>query len=240
MHLTDRLKIMNVEKFSFKYKELGIKKDSLIKMMGYSIESLPQMINEEIDEILEKGEELFNIEGGYRITNNISWDKNTFNILLEKVELNIHKVIFQQIKKSDSLAIFVCTAGKGITDRSKELMREGDLLKGYVYDLFGSIVVESAMDIIQDLMQEEMASLGLKITNRYSPGYCGWDVAEQRKLFNLLPEQFCGIELTNSCLMQPTKSVSGIIGIGETVKYNNYTCNICDSSNCLYKNLKYR
>ncbi|MDR3628420.1 MAG: vitamin B12 dependent-methionine synthase activation domain-containing protein [Ignavibacteriaceae bacterium] len=240
MHLTDRLEIMNVEKFSFKYRELDIKKESLIKLMGYSKESLPQMIDEEIDEVMEKGEEVCNIEGGYRITNNISWDKNNFNILLENVVLNIRRVIFQQIKKSDNVAIFVCTAGKGITDRSREFMKEGDLLKGYVYDLFGSIVVESAMDIIQDSLQKGMAILGLKISNRYSPGYCGWDVAEQRKLFSLLPEQFCGIELTDSCLMQPTKSVSGIIGIGENVKYNNYTCNICDSSNCLYKNLKYR
>ncbi|MHB8580447.1 MAG: vitamin B12 dependent-methionine synthase activation domain-containing protein [Ignavibacteriaceae bacterium] len=206
--------------------------------MGYSQESLPSMLNEEIDEVLENGDELCNIEGGYRITDSVNWDKSIFSIFLENVTLNIHKVIFQQIKKSNSIAIFVCTAGKKITDRSKEFMRDGDLLKGYVYDLFGSIVVENAMDLIQDSLLKEMNNYGLKITNRYSPGYCGWEVSEQKKLFSLLPEHFCGIELTDSCLMQPTKSVSGIIGIGESVKYNGYTCNICDTSNCLYKNLQ--
>ena len=219
---------------------MDIKRNSLIKTMGYTEESLPAMINEEIDEVFENGNDLCNIEGGYKIIDSVKWDKNNFNILLENLALDIQKVIFQQIKKSNIIAIFVCTAGKKITDKSKEFMKDGDLLKGYVYDLFGSIVVESAMDIIQDSLQKEMMALGLKITNRYSPGYCGWEVAEQKKLFSLLPEHFCGIELTDSCLMQPTKSVSGIIGIGESVKYNRYTCNICDVSNCLYKNLKYQ
>ncbi|MHB8335985.1 MAG: vitamin B12 dependent-methionine synthase activation domain-containing protein [Ignavibacteriaceae bacterium] len=231
---------MNIKKFSFKYNELDIKRNSLVKTMGYSKESLPPMLNDEIDEVLGNGNELFDIEGGYRITESINLDKSNFNILLDNVAFDIHKVIFQQIKKSNSIAIFACTAGKKITDISKEIMKDGDLLKGYVYDLFGSIVVESAMDIIQDSLQKEMAALGLKITNRFSPGYCGWEVAEQKKLFSLMPEHFCGIELTDSCLMQPTKSVSGIIGIGESVKFNGYTCNICDASNCLYKNLKYQ
>ena len=176
----------------------------------------------------------------YAITDSINWDKSNLSILVGNVTLSIHKIIYQQIKKSNSVAIFVCTAGKKITDRSKEFMRDGDLLKGYVYDLFGSIVVESAMDIIQDSLQKEMTMLGLKITNRYSPGYCGWEVAEQKNLFSLLPEHFCGIELTSSCLMQPTKSVSGIIGIGDSVKLNRYLCNICDATDCLYKNFQYR
>ncbi|MDP4209262.1 MAG: hypothetical protein Q8928_10665 [Bacteroidota bacterium] len=65
-------------------------------------------------------------------------------------------------------------------------MNEGDLLKGYVYDLFGSVVVESAMDMIQESLKSEMERKGYKITNRYSPGYCGWTVDHQKKMFSLL------------------------------------------------------
>jgi hypothetical protein len=57
------------------------------------------------------------------------------------------------------------------------------------------------------------------------------------RLSSLLPGHFCGIELTDSCLMLPTKSMSGIIGIAESVKFNQYTCNLCDARNYLYKNL---
>lgn len=228
---------MTIEKFALRFSELNIERNALVSAMGYTNDSLPTIINEDIDEVLGIGDELCEICGGYRITDTLDWDKSNFNMTVEDVPLDIDKIIFQQIKKSSSLAIFACTAGKEITHRSKVFMSEGDMLKGYVYDLFGSVVVESAMDIIHSSLRQRMASSGLKITNRYSPGYCGWQVAGQKNLFSLLPEHFCGIELTDSCLMRPTKSVSGIIGIGESVKFNEYTCSICHASNCLYRNL---
>ena len=77
-----------------------------------------------------------------------------------------------------------------------------------------------------------MAKEGLNITNRYSPGYCGWDVSEQQKLFFLLPENCCGIRLTDSSLMLPIKSVSGVIGVGKTVRKTAYKCAVCDKEDC--------
>ena len=79
-----------------------------------------------------------------------------------------------------------------------------------------------------------------RITNRYSPGYCGWQVAEQHKLFQLIPDNYCGIRLTESALMDPVKSVSGIIGIGENVKINPYTCRMCDMPDCVYRKVRDR
>jgi len=38
--------------------------------------------------------------------------------------------------------------------------------------------------------------------------------------------------------MDPIKSVSGIIGIGENVRFNPYTCNLCDNKNCIYGNAR--
>jgi len=71
---------------------------------------------------------------------------------------------------------------------------------------------------MQGDLEKNMRDSGKKITNRYSPGYCGWDVTEQHKLFQLMPENYCGIKLTPSALMDPVKSISGIIGIGKMLK----------------------
>ncbi|MCK7517168.1 MAG: hypothetical protein MZV64_05325 [Ignavibacteriales bacterium] len=38
---------------------------------------------------------------------------------------------------------------------------------------------------------------GLKTTNRFSPGYCGWHVSEQHNLFRLVPDNYCGITLND-------------------------------------------
>ena len=117
-------------------------------------------------------------------------------------------------------------------------MISGDLLKGYVYDVIGSEVVEAAADMMQEELKVEAAARGKNITNRFSPGYCGWDVAEQHKLFSFFRDNFCGITLTGSALMNPIKSVSGLIGIGENVKYAPYQCHLCDDRNCIYRNRK--
>ena len=102
----------------------------------------------------------------------------------------------------------------------------------------GSEIVESAMDKIQDDLEQKMEADGLHITDRYSPGYCGWSVGEQHKLFSFFPDNFCGITLTASSLMQPIKSVSGVIGIGSNVRRKGYVCQQCDMVNCIYREKK--
>jgi hypothetical protein len=91
---------------------------------------------------------------------------------------------------------------------------------------------------MQNDLEKSMASSGTKITNRFSPGYCGWDVSEQHKLFQLLPGTYCGIRLSASALMDPEKSISGMIGIGKNVRHLPYTCNLCDMKDCIYRNLR--
>ena len=115
------------------------------------------------------------------------------------------------------------------------VMEQGDIMEGYVVDVAGNYLVERAMDLLQNVIEDEMASQGMKITNRYSPGYCEWDIREQQKLFSLFPENYLDVSLTDSCLMQPIKTVSGVIGIGKDVKLNPYTCHYCTQANCLYR-----
>ena len=117
-------------------------------------------------------------------------------------------------------------------------MKERDFLKGYIYDVIGSEIVEAAADLMQADLEKTIVASGGKITNRYSPGYCGWDVDEQHKLFQLVPGNFCGIKLTASALMDPVKSISGIIGIGKNVRNNPYTCRMCNQKDCLYRNVR--
>jgi hypothetical protein len=229
---------MEIEKYTFQFNELSIRPDTLTHAIGYPPDVRPpEQLIRDIEEVLSRGKEICHIEGGYRIAEPVSWDINQFNMIIENASFHIKKIVFGQIKRSTSVAVFVCTTGHRISEEVKNLTHEGDMLKAYVYDTFGSIVVESAMDIIQKELQKKLSVAGLNITNRFSPGYCGWDVSEQKKLFSLLPEEFCGIELTDSSLMKPIKSVSGIIGIGPSVKLNPYTCTLCDISDCLYRNL---
>jgi hypothetical protein len=226
------------EIFSLKLSDINLTKENLNTAMGYSKDKEYPMLDDYVDEVFNSGDDLCEIKGGYIIIDNPALKKEDYSFEICNISFQIGKIIFQQLKKSNKIAFLTCTAGNKIYELSKEFMKYDDLLKGYVYDLFGSLVVESAMDIIQNNLKNDLLSSGLKITNRYSPGYCGWNIIEQKKIFSILPKNFCGVKLTDSCLMVPIKSVSAIIGIGESVKFSSYTCNLCDSENCLYRNLK--
>ena len=145
------------------------------------------------------------------------------------------KIIHKMLRHSEKYALFVVTAGSEAAYLARSLIAEGNYLDGYIVDLLASALVDSAADQIQEQVRNLAKELGLHITNRYSPGYCSWNVEEQQKLFSLFPKGTCGISLSESSLMSPVKSISGIIGIGAEVKYREYTCEICPMLNCQFR-----
>lgn len=139
---------------------------------------------------------------------------------------------------ASEIALFICTAGAAFTDLSHAYQQNGDFLEAFVVESIGSATVENAMDKVQRCLEEEMSREGKMITNRYSPGYCEWPLSGQRDLFAYIGDHPTGITLNESCLMQPIKSVSGIIGIGDAVKKRPYGCEICNSATCVYRRIK--
>ena len=218
--------------------ELTINLHDTAPLLGYE-NDLPDDVLDIVEEVFGETAECFDICGGYQIYDQIEFIKDGQHIRIADIEFAPHKIVFHQLKHSEQLAVFVCTAGEGISHWSKQTM-ENDPLKGFIADILGSVVVEAAIEEIQKRLSDEMAQAGLKITNRYSPGYCGWSTVEQHKLFSLLPEGNCGVSLTESALMLPIKSVSGVIGIGANVSFHPYTCQLCDAMFCVYRNRKMR
>ena len=221
--------------FEFDLKDLKLTVEQIENVMGYKEGEDRELVTDLIQEILTESGDICNIKAEYRIYNDIKLNFHEKSLAVRDIDFQINKIVFGQIKKSESLAIFLCTAGDEIGILSRRAMQERDLLRGYVYDVIGSEIVEAAADLMQDALKEDMNSNGNKITNRYSPGYCGWDVSEQHKLFQLVPDNYCNIRLTQSALMDPVKSVSGIIGIGKEVRLNPYTCSLCELEHCIYR-----
>jgi hypothetical protein len=202
--------------------------------MGYDGPA-PDPIPSMVEEVLANVKPHCEIQGGYRIFESFYRDKKNHLIKLEDVTFNVKSTVSNLIRKAEKAALFVCTAGEGVSKWSKELMSEGDLMKGYVVDVVGSEIVDKAMDKIQNILESDMKKNGLGITDRYSPGYCDWQVSEQHKLFSFFPDNFCNIRLSETSLMYPIKSVSGIIGIGKNAEKKGYTCDFCKIKDCIYR-----
>ena len=231
--------MMKPREYTFRFDELDIDTDIIEKFMGYEAGASPEPIPSIIQEVLLVAHQYCDIKGGYVIVNNVAVDRKNHLLNINDISFSVKNIISRQLWKIEKIALFLCTAGPGLEEYSKKLMHEGDFIKGYIADIVGSEIVESAMDRIQDDLEQQMKQTGLGITDRYSPGYCGWSVGEQHKLFSFFPENFCGITLNETSLMQPIKSVSGVIGIGKGVKRKGYVCHHCDMVNCIYREKRY-
>ncbi len=154
------------------------------------------------------------------------------SLTIGKIEFCIGKIISSQMKKSEKFVLFAATAGMEFENYLEEIKEEGDIFRLYIADALGSIIVERTADKLEQHLFSLISPGGYRHTNRFSPGYCGWLVNEQQKLFSFLPAQVCNISLMESSLMYPVKSVSGVIGIGLDVSKKEYTCNICNYKNC--------
>ena len=79
-------------------------------------------------------------------------------------------------------------------------------------------------------MKKEYEKDDLYLRPRFSPGYGDLKLEHQKDWFRLLDiSRQIGIELTDSLLMVPTKSVTAIIGIGGDVRPSGCTgCSGCN------------
>jgi len=224
-----------INEISFSLSELTIDIEYLKAMLGFPDGDLPEPFGEYVEQAIQEAESLCDVRGAFRFSGNSEFSANNSHILVEGLEFGIGKTVAKELRNATSIAFFICTAGKGISRRSQDLLSGDDPVLGYVFDLLGSMIVESAADLLQAEIQRMALSEGLLITNRYSPGYCNWSVADQHKLFSFFPDNCCGIRLTDSALMHPIKSVSGIIGLGTDVSFREYTCNLCSQVDCFHR-----
>ena len=220
------------------FNDLIIDKREIELTLGYTEDKIPKHFSELVDDILRELPKRCTLKAGYRILEIKKPTDRIDGLIIADTFFKMNKIVTGQIKKSEKIALFVCTIGPEMEKWSKQLLIKGDPAMGYLVDCVASITVENVTDFLHDHIEREMIKNGLKITNRYSPGYCNWSVSEQHLLFSFLPPNFCGITLTESALMLPIKSVSGVIGIGSKVKRKEYTCDSCGVKDCTYRAIR--
>ena len=102
-----------------------------------------------------------------------------------------------------------------------------------IYQAAGAAAIEAFLDSENDRLKSEYEKDGLTLRPRFSPGYGDLKLDHQKDWFRLLDiSKQIGIELTDSLLMVPTKSVTAIIGIGGDVRKPGCTgCGGCNMKN---------
>ena len=224
------------------YEDLDIDVKDVYEQMGYHDETPDSSVVFEVSVMIDEVKKWLRPRLSFSVVyGKTDTEQNTVTLLdrTSEKEAVFHcgRIVARQVRNAVAYAVFVCTAGEEYQQLMDRLTEEGDMVRLYTAHAIGSVLAERCADYMEKVLQSQIDKLSWKRTNRFSPGYCGWNVSEQRILFPLLHGSTAGVSLTPSALMMPIKSVSGIIGLGPDVRYHEYTCGFCDFRDC-YKRRK--
>ena len=213
--------------------QIDIDKQEILNNIGYSDEYQPSArIASLVNDYIENYHDLIAPSYSYEIRDIESVQGDCVNIgdsiILES------KVIARLLEGCEKVAVFALTIGNHLEDMVAYLAENGLVLQATVLDAIGSGVAEKLAVHIEDRIKRMANIEGLVTSRRFSPGYCDWEVSQQKMIFKALNGDTAGIRLTESLLMIPRKSVSGIIGIG--LAYHNIEdynpCHTCNKKDC--------
>jgi hypothetical protein len=144
------------------------------------------------------------------------------------------------VRKAEALALYAATVGEPAGSRTSELFAEHDVALGYLLDTVASAAADRLSYLLAGRFADRLVAEGrppeaAKVLP-YSPGYCGWHVSGQRRLFARLHPDEIGVRLNDRFLMTPLKSVSGILVAGTAdahrFRADHPFCEACATHEC--------
>jgi len=143
------------------------------------------------------------------------------------------KVLRKNLDPVERLFPYVVTIGPDLEKAMREI---SDPLEKYYLDVIGNVALRNAREHLHEHLNTKFA---LGKISFMSPGSLpDWPLDAQNQLFQLLVdvENAIGVQLTESLLMIPTKSVSGIFFQTEVSFIN---CQLCQRGNCPGRKARY-
>jgi hypothetical protein len=208
-----------------------IENDELVTLLGGQKKmGLPKSIRKKVTSARQKLQKLIKPSLHYRIVKPSAMDNDVVQ-LDETVEFTSAKLA-KTLKNAEKIVCFVGTIGTGVENEINRLLDKQKLADAYILDAMASVAVENMIDRFQNLMENRFSEEDRAVTLRFSPGYCDWPVTQQKKLFDIFNPKQLNVELLDSCLMKPRKSVSGVFGITPQKSESYNPCRDCPTRRC--------
>lgn len=164
-----------------------------------------EMLVKLIDNTMETVEATANPKSIYRIFDCMVTDEA---LIIDNFEFK-SKRLAENLKGCQKVAVLAATAGT----ECDRLLRASSF-EGARLIVMQAVLAAKIEEICDALQQSIEAENNVKTRSRFSPGYYDLDISEQRKIFSLLDiTKRCGITLTDTYQMIPTKSVTAFAGI---------------------------
>jgi hypothetical protein len=215
---------------------LRIDRDEVLRFQGYKpgIDRPSAEVAAIFDEALDAGEQLMVPRLVYRAEPVTAQGASWIDAGGQRLEIPEIRRLWGRLQ---AVGAGICTVGDAIEARVRELFDARELPLAVMLDSVGSAAVESLAEYANDLLCQVGLRAGLRVTNRISPGYAGWDTGGQRALFRLCPGHPIGVALNQACVMTPGKTISWLVGAGPEARVDHYftQCRRCWMKDCAYR-----
>lgn len=142
-------------------------------------------------QVLSAGDRAVMLDGGWRFTGT---------------------TVSRLLRRGTHAAVFVATIGARLEAQVSALFEQGEYLTSVLLDAAGTVALHRVVQAVRLGLVRDAGTLAASLTGRTSPGYGDWDLAEQAQLFRALGDPV-PVRLTDSGMMLPKKSLSGVIGL---------------------------
>jgi cobalamin-dependent methionine synthase I len=114
----------------------------------------------------------------------------------------------------NEIVLMGATAGREIMNAIEKDATGANVTRGIVLDAAASEIVDASLDCIMDYFNQTLRRENRRLLKkRYSAGYGDLFLETQKTMYRLLQLERIGIEITESCMLVPEKSVTAITGI---------------------------
>jgi hypothetical protein len=183
-----------------------------------------------VQELVEKAEPLITARAVYKA--GYIDAKHDDAVTVDGVQLR-SRVLRKNLDKVERVFPYVLTIGAKLEESARA---QQDMLDRYYLDTIGNVALVEVRTYLEDLLRSRY---GLGGASYMSPGSLeDWPIEEQAPLFGILGDvdRAIGVKLSDSLLMVPNKSLSGMYFPTE-VRFVN--CQLCPRENCPSRKAKY-
>ncbi|MEO6002950.1 MAG: hypothetical protein ABIZ04_13300 [Opitutus sp.] len=142
------------------------------------------------------------------------------------------------------------SAGRAAEEHARQLWQDAKPDEYFFLEVYGSAVVEHLCASLSGRICELADRDGLMAVPHYSPGYTGWDITDQQRLFELIeagrsrpfPED---LQVLSSGMLKPKKSLLAVVGLAPRTEQgladlNRVPCVSCALTPCVYRRASYQ
>ena len=167
------------------------------------------------------------------------------------VILSVNKKVFSSRQLRDQFAeaqanraaLVAVSAGPECEAHARQLWQQDKPDEYFFLEIFGSAVVEHLVTQTGARLCAWADEHGLAVLPHYSPGYSGWEMADQPRLLALLREGGdlpAALEALDTGMLRPKKSLLGLFGLTARLDLARNLAALIPCENCSYSPCQFR